>query len=162
MRGITNIPFRICLFFFMSVVAIPLWEQDLCNSKWINLLLTTLTLRSIAENPSPTWAKWRKVAYGGMQPGFDDNHTDESFLEGMVMDANVVKRDVLKVMQDSVSISQYLCIVARRLGLDLYFQINSWWNFPLVSWCKPSWIRFSSSPFNWRNAFPQSSLALFT
>ena len=38
---------------------------------------------SIAENPSPTQAKWRKVAYGGMQPGFDDNHTDESFLEGM-------------------------------------------------------------------------------
>ncbi|KAL9350509.1 hypothetical protein Peur_057764 [Populus x canadensis] len=54
---------------------------------------------------------WRKVAYGGMQPGFDDNHTDESFLEDMVMNANVVKRDILKVMQDSVSISQYLCIV---------------------------------------------------
>ncbi|KAJ6947064.1 hypothetical protein NC651_001687 [Populus alba x Populus x berolinensis] len=30
----------------------------------------------------------------------------------MVMNANVVKRDMLKVMQDSVSISQYLCIVA--------------------------------------------------
>ncbi|KAJ6347987.1 hypothetical protein OIU76_004475 [Salix suchowensis] len=55
--------------------------------------------------------KWRKVAYGGMQPGFDDNHTDESFLEDMVMNASVVKRDLLKVMQDSVSISQYLCIV---------------------------------------------------
>ncbi|PIA59315.1 hypothetical protein AQUCO_00400306v1 [Aquilegia coerulea] len=54
---------------------------------------------------------WRKVAYGGMQPGYDDNYTDESFLEGMVMNANVVKRDILKVMQDSVSISQYLCIV---------------------------------------------------
>ncbi|XP_042511265.1 phosphatidylinositol N-acetylglucosaminyltransferase subunit C [Macadamia integrifolia] len=56
--------------------------------------------------------KWRKVAYGGMQPGYDDNYTDESFLEEMVMNANVVKRDMLKVMQDSVSISQYLCIVA--------------------------------------------------
>ena len=66
---------------------------------------------NIAENPSPTRAKWRKVAYGGMQPGFDDNHIDDSFLEGMVMNANVVKRDMLKVMQDSVSISQYLCIV---------------------------------------------------
>ncbi|KAH8521245.1 hypothetical protein H0E87_002343 [Populus deltoides] len=61
---------------------------------------------------SPLHPKWRKVAYGGMQPGFDDNHTDESFLEDMVMNANVVKRDMLKVMQDSVSISQYLCIVA--------------------------------------------------
>ncbi|KAL4285477.1 hypothetical protein GQ457_16G030130 [Hibiscus cannabinus] len=30
----------------------------------------------------------------------------------MVMNANVVKRNMLKVMQDSVSISQYLCIVA--------------------------------------------------
>ncbi|GAB2286906.1 hypothetical protein Dimus_021294 [Dionaea muscipula] len=56
--------------------------------------------------------KWRKVAYGGMQPGFDDNHTDDSFLEDMVTNANVVQRDLFKVMQDSVSISQYLCIVA--------------------------------------------------
>ncbi|XP_039126789.1 phosphatidylinositol N-acetylglucosaminyltransferase subunit C [Dioscorea cayenensis subsp. rotundata] len=55
---------------------------------------------------------WRKVAYGGMQPGYDDNYTDETFLEELVMNANVVKRDILKVMQDSVSISQYLCIVA--------------------------------------------------
>lgn len=59
-----------------------------------------------------TQRRWRKVAYGGMQPGFDDNHTDETFLEEMVMNANVVKRDMLKVMLDSVSISQYLCIVA--------------------------------------------------
>ena len=43
---------------------------------------------------------------------FDGNHTDESFLEGMVMNANVVKPDMLKVMQDSVSISQYLYINA--------------------------------------------------
>ncbi|KAL0913432.1 hypothetical protein M5K25_016893 [Dendrobium thyrsiflorum] len=56
--------------------------------------------------------KWRKVAYGGMQPGYDDNYTDDSFLEGMVMNANVVKRDLFKVMLDSVSISQYLCIAA--------------------------------------------------
>lgn len=56
--------------------------------------------------------KWRKVAYGGMQPGYDDNHTDESFLEDMIMNANVVKRNFFKVMLDSVSISQYLCIAA--------------------------------------------------
>lgn len=56
--------------------------------------------------------QWRKVAYGGMQPGYDDNYTDDSFLEDMVMNANVVKRDMLRVMLDSVSISQYLCIVA--------------------------------------------------
>ncbi|XVF28514.1 hypothetical protein REPUB_Repub15cG0036100 [Reevesia pubescens] len=67
---------------------------------------------SIGGDFSPTRPKWRKVAYGGMQPGFDDNHTDETFLEDMVMNANVVKRNMLKVMQDSVSISQYLCIVA--------------------------------------------------
>lgn len=67
---------------------------------------------SMNESPSLTPHKWRKVAYGGMQPGFNDNHTDESFLEDMVMNTNVVKRDMLKVMQDTVSISQYLCIVA--------------------------------------------------
>ncbi|KAI3704264.1 hypothetical protein L1987_74480 [Smallanthus sonchifolius] len=59
-----------------------------------------------------TQRRWRKVAYGGMQPGYDDNHTDDTFLQEMVMNANVVKRDMLKVMLDSVSISQYLCIVA--------------------------------------------------
>ncbi|MQM16285.1 hypothetical protein Taro_049241 [Colocasia esculenta] len=56
--------------------------------------------------------KWKKIAYGGMQRGYDDNYTDESFLEDMVMNANVVKRDFLKVMLDSVSVSQYICIVA--------------------------------------------------
>ncbi|XP_007035283.2 PREDICTED: putative phosphatidylinositol N-acetylglucosaminyltransferase subunit C isoform X1 [Theobroma cacao] len=67
---------------------------------------------STSGDSFPTRCKWRKVAYGGMQPGFDDNHTDGTFLEDMVMNANVVKRNMLKVMQDSVSISQYLCIVA--------------------------------------------------
>ncbi|XP_058747557.1 phosphatidylinositol N-acetylglucosaminyltransferase subunit C isoform X1 [Vicia villosa] len=64
------------------------------------------------SNSSPSRPKWRKVAYGGMQHGYDDNHTDDTFLEGMVMNASVVKRDMLKVMLDSVSISEYLCIVA--------------------------------------------------
>ncbi|KAK9267902.1 hypothetical protein L1049_010339 [Liquidambar formosana] len=67
---------------------------------------------SINEIPSISRPKWRKVAYGGMQPGFDDNNTHDSFLEDMVMNTNVVKRDMVKVMQDSVPISQYLCIVA--------------------------------------------------
>ncbi|KAA8539697.1 hypothetical protein F0562_026389 [Nyssa sinensis] len=49
-----------------------------------------------SETSSLAKPKWRKVAYGGMQPGFDDNHTDDSFLEDMVMNANVVKRDMLK------------------------------------------------------------------
>ena len=54
--------------------------------------------------------KWRKVAYGGMQTGFDDNHTYNTFLQKMVMSDNVVKRYMLKVMLDSVSIFQYLYI----------------------------------------------------
>ncbi|KAI4372241.1 hypothetical protein MLD38_010495 [Melastoma candidum] len=62
--------------------------------------------------PAEQRRKWRKVAYGGMQPGYDDNYTDDSFLEDMVMNANVVKRDMVKVMLDSVIISQYLSIVA--------------------------------------------------
>nr|GLL45237.1 phosphatidylinositol N-acetylglucosaminyltransferase subunit C-like [Ipomoea trifida] len=69
-------------------------------------------MESIMSGTSfPTQPKWRKVAFGGMQPGFDDNHTDESFLEDMIMNANVVKRDLLKVILDSVSISQYICTV---------------------------------------------------
>ncbi|KAL6272131.1 hypothetical protein ACE6H2_022823 [Prunus campanulata] len=79
---------------------------------------------SMTERTSPAQAKWRKVAYGGMQPGFDDNHTDESFLEEMVTNANVGKRDMLKVMQDSVSISQYLCIVA-LIGLVWIYTLKS-------------------------------------
>ena len=59
-----------------------------------------------------------------MQPGFDDNHTDESFLEDMVMNANVVRRNMLKVMQDSVSISQYLCIVT-LVGLVWTYTLRS-------------------------------------
>lgn len=65
----------------------------------------------MSEDSPPVPWKWRKVAYGGMQPGFDDNHTDDSFLEDMVTNANVVKRDLCKVILDSVSISQYLCTV---------------------------------------------------
>ncbi|XP_017700357.1 phosphatidylinositol N-acetylglucosaminyltransferase subunit C [Phoenix dactylifera] len=64
--------------------------------------------------------KWKKVAYGGMQPGYNDNYSDESFLEAMVMNANVVKRDLFKVMQDSVSISQYLCIVALVISVWIH------------------------------------------
>ena len=55
--------------------------------------------------------KWKKIAYGGMQPGYDDNYTYESFLEDMVMNANVVRRDTLTVMQDFFVVAQYLCIV---------------------------------------------------
>ncbi|EPS74471.1 hypothetical protein M569_00282, partial [Genlisea aurea] len=64
--------------------------------------------------------KWRKVAYGGMQPGYTDNHTDDSFLEDMIMNANVVKRDLFKVIRDSVSISQYLCTVALVVLVWIY------------------------------------------
>ncbi|PRQ45840.1 putative phosphatidylinositol N-acetylglucosaminyltransferase [Rosa chinensis] len=79
---------------------------------------------SMTESTSPAKPKWKKVVYGGMQPGFDDNHTDESFLEDMVTNANVVKRDLLKVIQDSVSISQYLCIVA-LIGLVWIYTLRS-------------------------------------
>ncbi|KAI3836944.1 hypothetical protein MKW98_005277 [Papaver atlanticum] len=38
--------------------------------------------KACEEILSPSRPKWRKVAYGGMQPGYEDNYTDESFLEG--------------------------------------------------------------------------------
>ncbi|KAH7284041.1 hypothetical protein KP509_34G037400 [Ceratopteris richardii] len=56
--------------------------------------------------------KWQKVVYGGMQAGYEDNHTDSSFLEAMVMNANVVKRDTWTTIRDSVAIAQYVCVVA--------------------------------------------------
>ncbi|KAL3322420.1 hypothetical protein AABB24_039835 [Solanum stoloniferum] len=80
---------------------------------------------SISGSSSPTHSKWRKVVYGGMQPGFGDNHTDESFLEEMIMNANVVKRDLLKVVLDAVSISQYLCIVALVVLVWTYTLTNT-------------------------------------
>eukprot|EP01018_Ginkgo_biloba_P031310 Gb_19742 [translate_table: standard] len=64
--------------------------------------------------------KWKKIAYGGMQPGYDDNYTDESFLEAMVMNANVVRRDTLTVMRDSVDVAQHICIVAVVVSVWTY------------------------------------------
>ncbi|CAM8894245.1 unnamed protein product [Rhodiola kirilowii] len=72
------------------------------------------------EESSSSRSKWRKVAYGGMQPGYDDNYTDETFLEDMVTNTSVVKRDLLKVMLDSVSISQYISIVALVILVWMY------------------------------------------
>lgn len=72
----------------------------------------TRMMESCMKERSPVGRKWRKVAYGGMQPGFEDNHTDDSFLEDMVTNTNLVQRDLFKVIQDSVSISQYICVVA--------------------------------------------------
>ncbi|CAM8891309.1 unnamed protein product [Rhodiola kirilowii] len=72
------------------------------------------------EESSSSISKWRKVAYGGMQPGYDDNYTDETFLEDMVTNTSVVKRDLLKVMLDSVSISQYISIVALVILVWMY------------------------------------------
>lgn len=79
---------------------------------------------AIGEGISPNQLRWRKVAYGGMQNGFDDNHTDESFLEDMVTNANVVKRNMLNLMLDSVSISQYLSVVA-MVGLVWTYTLTS-------------------------------------
>jgi phosphatidylinositol N-acetylglucosaminyltransferase subunit C len=52
--------------------------------------------------------KWKKKAYGGIQPGYPDNHTDSTFLQKMITNANVVKHDLSKVILDSISISQYI------------------------------------------------------
>ncbi|XP_057952337.1 phosphatidylinositol N-acetylglucosaminyltransferase subunit C-like isoform X2 [Malania oleifera] len=86
-----------------------------CSNTWVDFSSfkrSGMVMETSSSNENLAHPKWRKVAYGGMQFGFDDNYTDESFLEDMVMNANVVKRDMFKVMLDSVSISQYICIVA--------------------------------------------------
>ncbi|KAK6773873.1 hypothetical protein RDI58_029112 [Solanum bulbocastanum] len=111
---------------------------------------------SISRSSSPTHSKWRKVVYGGMQPSFGDNHTDESFLEEMIMNANVVKRDLLKVVLDAVSISQYLCIVALVVlvhKLEFYMGTNS---FPSHT---PSLHNYSGSTVNAPGALDNPTLA---
>ncbi|KAL3520335.1 hypothetical protein ACH5RR_018484, partial [Cinchona calisaya] len=79
-----------------------------------------MEMRTINGISCPNRPKWRKIAYGEMQPGFEDNHTYESFSEDMSMNASVVRRDLLKVMLDSISISQYLCIVAVMVLVWIY------------------------------------------
>ncbi|ONK73472.1 uncharacterized protein A4U43_C04F31910 [Asparagus officinalis] len=88
----------------MDAIALHETQRNLCQES--NTVMEKEAQRSEQRQ------KWKKVAYGGMQPGYDDNYTDESFLEDMVMNANVVKRDFLRVMLDSISISEYLCIVS--------------------------------------------------
>ncbi|XP_024385369.1 phosphatidylinositol N-acetylglucosaminyltransferase subunit C isoform X2 [Physcomitrium patens] len=60
----------------------------------------------------PQRVRWKKVVYGGMQCGYADNYKDSSFLEAMVMNANVVKRDTATVMVDSVGIASHVSVVA--------------------------------------------------
>ncbi|GLJ53162.1 hypothetical protein SUGI_1132950 [Cryptomeria japonica] len=67
-----------------------------------------------------TRKKWKKIAYGGMQTGYEDNYTDESFLEDMVMNANVVRRDTLTLIRDSVAVVQYICVVALVVSVWTY------------------------------------------
>lgn len=55
---------------------------------------------------------WKKVVYGGMQCGYADNYIDSTFLEAMVMNGNVVKRDTATVMVDSVGIASHVSVVA--------------------------------------------------
>ncbi|KAI3994429.1 hypothetical protein MKX01_012686 [Papaver californicum] len=55
--------------------------------------------KTCEEILSPSRPKWRKVAYGGMQPGYDDNYTDESFLEVCVwtytLESNISEASLL-------------------------------------------------------------------
>jgi hypothetical protein len=55
---------------------------------------------------------WKKVVYGGVQAGYADNYMDATFLEALVMNGNVVKRDTATVMRDSVGIASHVSVVA--------------------------------------------------
>ncbi|KAL3702016.1 hypothetical protein R1sor_020038 [Riccia sorocarpa] len=68
------------------------------------------------RSSSGSRGRWRKVLYGGVQEGYEDNYTgtkyDEyTFLQEMVENANVRKRSLLIVMRDSVAVSQHACVV---------------------------------------------------
>ena len=53
---------------------------------------------------------WRKALWCD-QP-FDDNHTDENFLECLVVNADVVRRRYWRVVWGALAIDQQVCIAA--------------------------------------------------
>ena len=57
--------------------------------------------------PQPAW---RKALWCEQQ--FPDNHTDDNFLESLVINADVVKRSYWRVVWASLAVTQQVCFVA--------------------------------------------------
>ncbi|CAA7043757.1 unnamed protein product [Microthlaspi erraticum] len=73
--------------------------------------------RNLAGDSTPT-LKWKKVAYGGMQIGYDNNHTNKSFLEQMVMER---QRREARFAQGDETLCLDLSIPLHRCTRRLWF-----------------------------------------
>ena len=55
---------------------------------------------------------WRRILYE--RQGYPDNHTDDSFLERLVLNGRVVPRRFTRVALDATAVSQQLAVVALK------------------------------------------------
>ena len=61
-------------------------------------------------------ASWDRVLY--RKQAFPDNHTDDTFLSGLVLNGRITPRVLSEVMLDATTVSQHLvaCVNARSCG----------------------------------------------
>ena len=59
-----------------------------------------------------TGSSWDRVLY--RKQGFPDNHTDDTFLAGLVLNGRITPRVLSEVMLDATTVSQQLAVVALK------------------------------------------------
>ena len=57
-------------------------------------------------------ASWDRVLY--RKQAFPDNHTDDTFLSGLVLNGRITPRVLSEVMLDATTVSQQLAVVALK------------------------------------------------
>ena len=60
--------------------------------------------------PSSGRPAWRKALW--CEQPYEDNHTDENFLESLIVNADVVRRRYWRVVWGALAIVQQVCIAA--------------------------------------------------
>ena len=77
-------------------------------------------LGSRTSNEAQSHKPWRKVLWTE-QPGYADNHTDESFLESLIVSTQPV-RDYWQVVRGSAAITQQMStvVIACAVAVHLY------------------------------------------
>ena len=64
------------------------------------------------DETDPANPPWRRILYE--RQGYPDNHTDDSFLERLVLNGRVVPRRFTRVALDATAVSQQLAVVALK------------------------------------------------
>ena len=65
-----------------------------------------------ASNEPDRAASWDRVLY--RKQAFPDNHTDDTFLSGLVLNGRITPRVLSEVMLDAATVSQQLAVVALK------------------------------------------------